>query len=571
MMVTPSPASPGADSAVPYRDTRSGATSGPGKRRAALAASAALAAATLAACSQQTGAVRHHLSSHTTTTTRRAAPRTFLGPDGVESSAVIAENRLPGTTAWRITGPNPPLIQGFANTAGAEPGQDVTLYVSTSASTFHVDAYRMGWYGGDGAHLVWQSGTVKGHRQPHCPVLASTRTVVCDTWSPSLTMRVGSDWMSGDYLLKLVGSGGQQAYILLTVWDPTSHATYLFVARTLTEQGWNPWGGYDFYQGTGACAPGAPTYPPCNRAYAVSIDRPQAVGNGAADFLSNEFPLVEYAERHGLDATYVTDITLDEHPELALHHRVILSLGHDETWTAPELFAVRKAIAHGVNVVFFGAAALVRHARLASGPMGPDTVIVDYRNSALDPLDGHASPWDVTGNTWASPPTDYSETSLVGELYSGYLDPGTGTVPFVVWDPVSWLFRGTGLEKGSTVPGVVDADIDHVATAYPTPPDLEVLGHSPVPLSIAYTNQGTWGNDTYSDFTYYTQPTSKAGVVDTGTTNWICAMTSCAANPTAAAVVQRITGNLLRLFGEGPAGKFDPSVSNTASVLPPGS
>lgn len=531
-----------------------------------------LATAVLAGCSQSRPAAKaSSTTAKTPTRTQAQQNKTFLGPDGVESSAMIAENKLPGTTAWRITGKNPAMIEGFANTAGARPGQTVTLYVSTTASSFHVDAYRMGWYGGDGGHLVWQSSAFKGHKQPTCPTISSTRTVVCDNWTASLKMTVGSNWMSGDYLLKLVGNGGQEAYILLTVWDPSSDAAYLFVARTMTEQGWNTWGGYDFYQGTGPCPAGAATYPPCNRAYAVSIDRPQAVGNGAADFLSNEFPLVEYAERHGLDATYVTDITLDEHPDIALHHKAIFSLGHDETWSAPELFAVQKAVAHGVNVVFFGAAALVRHARLASGPMGPDTEVVDYRDSSLDPLNGHASAWDVTGNTWASPPTDYSETNLVGQLYSGYLEPGTGTLPFVVWDPVSWLFHGTGLKKGSSIPGVVDADIDHVATAYPTPSDLEVLGHSPVPLSIAYTNQGTWGKDTYSDFTYYTAPKSKAGVIDTGTTNWICAMTICAASKAAAAEVQKITGNLLHLFGEGPAGDKEPATSNTASVAPAGS
>jgi hypothetical protein len=267
----------------------------------------------------------------------------------------------------------------------------------------------------------------------------------------------------------------------------------------------------------------------------------------------------------------VTDITVDEHPSIVLEHKVLLSLDHDETWTAPELFAVQNAVAHGVNVVFFGAAAIVRHARLQSSPMGPDTDEVDYRDSQLDPLNGKASPWDVTGNTWDSPPTNWDATSLVGQLYSGYLDPGTGTVPFVVWDPVPWMFQGTGLTKGSQVPGVIDADIDHVEPGYPTPANLEVLGHSPVPLSIAYTNQGQWGLDTYSDLTYYTNPKSKAGIIDTGTTNWICALAPCAANPTARTDLQDITTNILRLFGQGPAGLREPSVSNYNTVRPTGS
>ena len=59
------------------------------------------------------------------------------------------------------------------------------------------------------------------------------------------------------------------------------------------------------------------------------------------------------------------------------------------------------------------------------------------------------------------------------------------------------------------------------------PSDLEVLGHSPVPLAEAYTNEGKWGPYTYSDMTYYTDPTSKGGVFDTGDNNWINSLTPC--------------------------------------------
>ena len=102
---------------------------------------------------------------------------------------------------------------------------------------------------------------------------------------------------------------------------------------------------------------------------------------------------------------------------------------------------------------------------------------------------------------------------------------------------------------------------------------IQVLGHSPVPLASVYTNQGTWGGVTYSDMTYYTDPTSQAGVVDTGTVNWINALAPCAASSPAcpATLVQRITGNLLWLFGQGPSGRTTPSVANTQSIQPPGS
>jgi hypothetical protein len=72
---------------------------------------------------------------------------------------------------------------------------------------------------------------------------------------------------------------------------------------------------------------------------------------------------------------------------------------------------------------------------------------------------------------------------------------------------------------------------------------------------------------------YYTVSTSGAGVIDTGTTNWIYAMTPCSSSvPNCSATpVSQITGNILWLFGQGPAGHLAPSVSNRQTILPAGS
>jgi len=44
----------------------------------------------------------------------------------------------------------------------------VTLYVSSTAPRFRVEAYRMGYYGGKGGLLVWRSAEVTGRDQPNC-------------------------------------------------------------------------------------------------------------------------------------------------------------------------------------------------------------------------------------------------------------------------------------------------------------------------------------------------------------------------------------------------------------------
>jgi hypothetical protein len=503
----------------------------------------------------------------------RHAATTLLGPDGVEAPWVAAENKRPGTTAWQIPPTvDPSGIQGFANLSYGSVGDNVSLYVSTASPTFRVVAYRMGWYQGKGGRQIWASKLVTGQVQPTCPLTPGVNMVSCDNWTASLSMPITRAFVQGDYLLKLVGTGGQESYVPLTVWDPTSTATYLMINRTFTEEGWNAYGGYSYYQGEGACAPGTNSYPVCNRARVVSFDRPYASGNGASDFLSNEYPLLQYSEERGLDTTYVSDVTLDANPQIALRHKAILSLGHDETWSLNERMAVQSAQAQGVNIVFFGAAAVLRHVRLQSSPLGPDREEVNYRDSSEDPLNTPGNQLNVTGNTWASPPTSWSEVPLVGEVYSGYLTGGN-VAAFVVSDASAWIYKGTNLANGAPLPGVVQSDIDHVGPGQTGSQQIQVLGHSPVPLASVYTNQGTWGGVTYSDMTYYTDPTSQAGVVDTGTVNWINALAPCAASSPAcpATLVQRITGNLLWLFGQGPSGRTTPSVANTQSIQPPGS
>ena len=177
----------------------------------------------------------------------------------------------------------------------------------------------------------------------------------------------------------------------------------------------------------------------------------------------------------------------------------------------------------------------------------------------------------VTGNTWAVSPTSWPTTGFVGEEYSGYLLPSAKAVPFVVNDAGGWIFKGTGLHNGEAVPGVIASDIDHVAASTTTPADLQVFGHSPVPLSEALTNQGRWGSNTYSDMTYYTDPSSKAGFFDSGTVTFINSLTYCPSSRTdcPAPITSQMAVNLLWLFGQGPAGRLIPSVPELESTDAP--
>jgi hypothetical protein len=512
-------------------------------------------------------------SAATSSTTTTQATSTRLGPNGVESSAIITENRLGGTASWRINpGTLSSAIQGFANLVYARVGQDVSLYVTTRAPRFRAVAYRMGWYQGLGARQVWASPVERGRVQPACTLATSTNMVSCANWFTSLTVPITSAFVPGDYLIKLVAGPKAASYVLLTVWDPQSTAAYVIMNRSLVEQGWNTFGGYSFYSGVGPCILDTVAYPVCNRARVVSFDRPYDTGNGASDFLTNEYPLVQQCEREGLDVTYISDITLDEYPDLLAHHRALLTLDHDESWSYTERIAVQNAVAHGLNVAYFGATAMVRHVRLQASPLGVDREEVDYRNALEDPLNGLGNPMQVTGNTWESPPTSWSPLTQIGEEYSGYLAPGV-TAPMVIADASSWVFKGTGLHDGSTIPGVIASDFDHVISSSSTPSDLSILAHSPISLLEATASGARWDGETFSDMVYFTNPKSGAGVVDTGNNVWIGDLRACAPTSTICPqrILTKITNNILRLFGQGPTGFLEPAVSNLNTVSPLGS
>ncbi|MGH3494324.1 MAG: N,N-dimethylformamidase beta subunit family domain-containing protein [Sciscionella sp.] len=452
-------------------------------------------------------------------------------------------------------------MAGFANRTYAAVGETVTLYVSTTATRLHVVAYRMGYYHGTGARQVWRSPELRGTKQPPCPVTRGTHMVACDTWAPTVRIPITRAFVQGDYLFKLIGSGGEASYVPLTIWDPASHATYLVKNDVLTWQAWNPYGGYDYYVGQGQCPSGV--YPLCSRARVVSYDRPYAFsyngGQGTGDFLSLELPLVRWVEQHGLDISYATDVTVIDHPAMLTAHRAMFSLGHDECWSLRERRAAVAAHNGGVNLAFFGASGVLRHVRVQGSPLGPDREEVDYRDSSADPLRGHGDPLRVTGNTWASPPANWSETPFVGESYNGFLEPHAPPGALKVTDPSAWIYAGTGLEQNSVVPGVIRSDVDSLAPGITHPANVEVFAHSPLNAQRAQARTQR-GGVFYSDMTYYTDPHSHAGVWDSGTNNWIPDLTPCAAHSHCPAhVIGEITGNLLRVLGNGPAGLTHPS------------
>jgi hypothetical protein len=465
---------------------------------------------------------------------------------------VAAENRRPGTNGWRITHLGEDhAVQGWADRVSATNGDRVRLYVSTTAARFRVEAYRMGWYGGLGARLIWRSPSLPGRRQPP-PTLTAGTDMVATRWRPSLRLTIGTAWPPGVYLLKLVAATGQR-YVPLTVRDDRSRAALLVMDAVTTWQAYNLWGGRDLYVGPDGSLE--------TRSRVVSFDRPYA-GSGAGEFLGNEYPLVRLVERLGLDVTYWTDLDLHRHPGRLLAHRGLVSLGHDEYWSTRMRHGAEAARAGGVNLAFLGANAVFRHIRLQPSSTGPDRQVVNYKPwSVGDDPAWRTDPSQVTTD-WREPPLHDPESRLLGDLYECNPADAAG----VVVEPSSWLLAGSGVRAGTRLPGLVGDEYDRVQAGQPRPPGVELLLHSPVRCR---------GRASFADTTWYTAP-SGAGVFDAGTGSWVCQLDqACADGRTSALtarVVRAVTANLLRALAAGPAGQHHRSQSNLARfrIVPSG-
>ena len=101
---------------------------------------------------------------------------------------MIAENRKPGTTAWKIHG-QARGITGFAGQVYARSGQQVTLYVSTAGPWFRARAFRMGYYEGKGGRLIWRSSTIRGQHQAKATRDDVTNMVEAP-WDPSVSFDI---------------------------------------------------------------------------------------------------------------------------------------------------------------------------------------------------------------------------------------------------------------------------------------------------------------------------------------------------------------------------------------------
>ncbi|MFE3863595.1 N,N-dimethylformamidase beta subunit family domain-containing protein [Streptomyces goshikiensis] len=470
------------------------------------------------------------------------------GPRGFD---VKAENSRPGNADWSVTRSGPArAVEGFADKVSVLPGESFGLHVSTTAPRFTVSAYRMGWYAGARARLVWRSEALPGARQPEHTVDPGTR-MVRTRWARTTTVET-KDWPEGSYLLRLDAQGGEgQRFVPLTVRSAATAGRTVVVNAVATWQAYNRWGGYGSYDG--------PSGGYASRSLAVSFDRPYEYDDGAGLFLTYEAPLIALAERLGIPLAYATTTDVAREKRLLEGAAAVLSLGHDEYWSPEQRAHITAARDAGTNLAVLGANCCFRRIRLEPSDLGPDRTLVCYKSSyEQDPGFKRGQPATVD---FRSAPGADPESSLLGVIYDGY----PVDAPYVVTNPGHWLFEGAGVSEGDRFAHLVGVEYDKVNTGFPTPRPIEILAHSPVVCE---------GRPSHQDTAYYTTE-SGAGVFATGTMRWVEALDAKGDGKSgrnhgldarSGALTTRVTENLLRVFAAGPAGRTHPARDNVKAV-----
>lgn len=188
------------------------------------------------------------------------------------TNPIVAENLLPGSppSEWQVSGAGDTTLQGFATDISVNEGQTISFKIDdTSNAPYHIDIYRLGYYGGMGARKVAtiSSSSTKDQVQPAGLTDSSTGLLDCGNWAVSASWAAPSDATSGIYIARLVRDDtGGASQIPFVVRNDASHSDILYQTSDTTWEAYNNYGGNSLYEGSSTIGGG--------RAVEVSYNRP---------------------------------------------------------------------------------------------------------------------------------------------------------------------------------------------------------------------------------------------------------------------------------------------------------
>ena len=527
--------------------------------------------------------------------------RAASDPCGAGSNPIVCENSQPGTpmSDW-FSGNAYGNVEGFSTQESVQAGDTLSLKVQ-SPIPYHVEIYRLGYYGGDGARewstaaeaavtypanftTTGQSGApldpgVNSAGNPNgkalaCDTASATGEVDCGDWPVTATWAVPSDAVSGLYIAELdqTDGNGVMPYPFV-VRDDASISDIVVQTDDETWQAYNMWGGQDLYQGAGPA--------PDGRAYAVSYNRPLDIGDdsGANGIFGSEFEMIYWLEENGYNVSYLSGVDVSTRPADLLNHKVFMSSGHDEYWTQSQFTNVLNARKAGVNEAFFSGNEVSWETRFGNsidGTSTADRTLICYKMTKMElsPPDGVADPSGGWTGAFLDPgSTAYGqafepENILTGSLFSVNGNRNDAmTVPGTYADLRIW--RNTSIAKLSptqtaTFPaGTLGYEWDSDFNDSTRPSGEIDLSSTSVDITTGQYVRLDYGN-TYGtgvatqSLVEFRDPTSHALVFGTGTVQWSWGLANVPTADPADAVVtvdpdmQQATVNILADMGAQP-------------------
>ncbi len=401
------------------------------------------------------------------------------------------ENDRPGSRDWLLdkTGIEPktkyrcPWIEGYCSRTSVRAGERISFHVSTNPpSPFTIDLYRMGFYGGAGGRQVKRLGPFEGLVQPDPPV-GPQRLRDCD-WTACATLTIPQNWLSGVYLGKLTAQHeGWQSYLIFIVRDDR-RADFIFQCSDNTWQAYNRWPSqfalYD--DGNNPWYWGPKVSVSFNRPYGKYcqiVDAPLSTGSG--EWFLWEFPLAYWLEESGYDVTYISNIdTLSDAPGLR-RAKGFLSIGHDEYYSIEMFNHLKAAVDDGLNIAFLSGNACCGRVRFSPDTKGRMNRVFE-RVGVFGPPGGT---FEFTAMKTLPHERPYAN-ELIGAHSTG---PVTGGADWICNAPDHWLFAGTGMKRGDSIPGLVGWEWHGDPASIP---GLEVVATGPTQSAPGKPNGGVY-------------------------------------------------------------------------------
>ncbi|MGW5430279.1 DUF4082 domain-containing protein [Streptomyces sp. NPDC004059] len=512
-------------------------------------------------------------------------------PCGTGSNPIVCENSKPGSPMSDWFAPNAyGDIKGFTTKESVQAGDTVQFKVQSPIS-YHIEIYRLGWYGGDGAREMSTATQAAvtypanyATRPASCTTKSSTGLVDCGNWPVTATWTVPSTAVSGLYIANLTQTDGDGLMPYpFVVRNDSSTSDMVVQTSDQTWQAYNDYGGQDLYGGAGPA--------PDGRAYEVSYNRPLDIG-GDNGIYGSEYMMLSWLERNGYDVSYLSgvDVSSAAGATLLKKHKVYLSSGHDEYWTQSQYSNVLAARKAGVREGFFSGNEVFWKTRLApsiDGTNTADRTLVCYKMTKMAQNNGVADPSGVWTGTWMDPTsTQYGQTYQPPNILTGSMFQVNGYRGDAITVPGSYgknrIWRNTSIAnltagQTATFPtGTLgyewDSDLDN---------STRPAGAIDVSSTTVDINDGKlrmdWGNiygngTATHNLVEFRDQDSGALVFGSGTVQWSWGLTNVPTSDPADTVVtedsrmQQATVNILADMGIQPATRQSNLVAASAST-----